>query len=105
MGLGAQGDAVAAELVVYGEVEETESPDEAEDDKAMGGDEFSGEHASLDVFCSGEHSLAEFLADGVHAGDERLEVLDVAEQLRVVFVDPQAETALLSQDLWNFELV
>jgi hypothetical protein len=41
----------------------------------------------------------------VHAGDQGLQVLDITEQLGIVLVDSQTETALLGEDLWNFELV
>jgi hypothetical protein len=71
----------------------------------MRGDRLSREDTALNVFGGRQHSLAQLLVDGVHAGDQGLQVLDITEQLGIVLVDSQTETALLGEDLWNFELV
>lgn len=71
----------------------------------MRGDRLSREDTALNVFGGRQHPLAQLLVDGVHAGDQGLQVLDITEQLGIVLVDSQTETALLGEDLWNFELV
>jgi hypothetical protein len=71
----------------------------------VGGGEFVGDDGALAVLSGLDHAFAESVVDGVHAGDQRLEVLDIAEQLVVVLVDLQAVALLLNQDLWNSQLV
>lgn len=105
MRLRTQRDTIAAQLVIYGQMQQAQRPHKTQNNQPMRGDQLSREDTSLYVLGGRKHSLAQLLVNGVHAGHESLQVLDITEQLGIVLVDTQAETALLGEYLWNFELV